>query len=273
MNKTDLINERRLTKLQDLVTSLERLQYYDEAEELQELLLNPKATAQYIIDKFRNKFENIIKDLDCDWMDYRDEDWNKYESDFKEFQKILDIETNIDVGYKDIVKYDEVYLFYDNVLSRRMVRWHQRLGLSNIEKDGCPNWFRSQQYIKRWTGVIEKITWMPRVQEFTLIEYQRMLDKGWIDIEREEVLLNTEKRNIIHPDMIEIEWMIEDAKEFFEYDNEWEKETFKKKIDEEKEDKEMIELRKKMDEHDNELIILKNKMEKQNEELRRLAWL
>jgi hypothetical protein len=74
MNKTQEINEKKLTKLQDLVTSLERLQCYDEAEELQELLLNPRADAQYIINKFRDKFENIIKDLDCDGTDFWDQD-------------------------------------------------------------------------------------------------------------------------------------------------------------------------------------------------------
>ena len=39
--------------------------------------------------------------------------------------------------------------------------------------------------------------------------------------------------------------MIEDDKDFFEYENEWEKERFKDKIEDEKEDKEMIELKSK----------------------------
>ena len=272
MNKTQEINEKKLTKLQDLVTSLERLQCYDEAEELQELLLNPRADAQYIINKFRDKFENIIKDLDCDGTDFWDQDWNKYESDFKEFQKILDVEISY-VWYKDIVMYDEIYLHYDNVLSRRLVRWHQRLGLSNIEKDGCPNWYRSESYINRWKWVQERIVWMPRVEEFTLIKFQNMMDKWWIDSSREEVINCTEKHNLNHPDMIELMWLIEDEKEFFEYESEWEKEKFKKEIDKEKESKEAIELRMKIDEQENELIMLKNRMEKQEAELRKIAWL
>lgn len=270
MNKTKELSEKRLTKLEDLVTSLERLGYYDEADELQEYLLNPNTTSEYIIKKFRKTFEKITSNLECDWMDYRDEDWNKYESDFKEFQKILDVESNIDIGYKDVVMYDDIYLFYDNVLSRWMVRGHQRLWLSNIERDGCPNWFRSQQYIKRWKWVREHIRWMPRVQEFTLNEFQKMLDKNWIDRTWEEVISCTEDKWLRHPDMIEIEWMIEDEKDFFEYENEWEKEMFKEKIENEKEDKELIELKTRMDKHDNELIMLKKRMEENNAELRKL---
>ena len=133
MNKTEMLNEKKLERLQDLVTSLENLGYYEEAEELQEYLLNPRATAGYIVEKFKGLFESITQDLDTDGLDCRrDEEGNQYEWDLKWIEKIMDVEIDYN-WYKDVVKYDRCYLFFDNVLDRWMVRGEQRIWLSNID--------------------------------------------------------------------------------------------------------------------------------------------
>ena len=78
MNKTQ--EEKKLERLQDLVTSLENLGYYEEAEELQDYLLNPRASAGYIVEKFKDLFESITQDLNTDGLDCRrDEEGNQYE--------------------------------------------------------------------------------------------------------------------------------------------------------------------------------------------------
>jgi len=193
----------KLDKLQDLVGSLERLGFYEEAEELQSYLLDIDMDEDEIFNIFKWKLEDIYNEANWndDWTDcYRDEEWNQYENDIEAFDKILNVELNA-TKYKDIVKYDDVYMFRDNVLSRRMVRGHQWLWLSNIEKDEGRYGIVPQDYINRWTGVVEKIRWMPRVQEFTLKEYNKMLEKKWIDIERTEVIWNTLRRKMDCPDI------------------------------------------------------------------------
>lgn len=64
MNKTK--EEKKLERLQDLVTSLENLGFYDEAEELQEYLLNPRASVGYIVDKFKDLFNQITNEFESD---------------------------------------------------------------------------------------------------------------------------------------------------------------------------------------------------------------
>lgn len=272
----------KLDKLQDLVTSLERLWMYDEAEELQELLLNPRATDVYIINQFEDRFNNLLEKYEWDWTDCeRDEEGNQWETDLKWLEKITDVEIDYK-WYKDVVKYDRCYLFYDNVLSRWMVRWEQRLWLSNIEKDWCYNWQRSQEYIDKWTGVKENIKWMPRIQDFTLNEYQRMLDKHWIDIDRDEVVEATNNKVVtrwwvIHnikldicPNVEMIKAMIQDERDVFNYENEGQKQLFKEAIDKENE-KEKNEVYEKIDKEAMELRKLKEKAEKEAMELRKLV--
>lgn len=264
MNKTQ--EEKKLERLQDLVTSLENLGFYDEAEELQEYLLNPRASVGYIVDKFKDTFEMITSEFESDGLDFRDEDGNKFEWDLKWIEKIMDLEVDY-TGYKDIVKYDECYLFYDNVLSRWMVRGHQWLGLSNIERDRWFNWVRPEEYIERWKWVQEHIRWMPRVQEFTLQEYQRLLDKWRVDIDWEQILFQTEKHHIDCNLSVEsIKEMINDDLNYMEYDtNEGYKTVFKVNIEEEKSEEE-----KKIEEHENELRELLARQIKQERELRNL---
>lgn len=266
MNKAK--EEKKLERLQDLVTSLENLGFYDEAEELQEYLLNPRASVGYIVDKFKDLFNQITNEFESDWLDYWDEDGNKFEWDLKWIEKIMDVEIDY-TGYKDIVKYDECYLFYDNVLSRWMVRGHQWLGLSNIERDTGSYGVRPDEYIERRKWVQEKITWMPRVQEFSLVEYQRLLDKWRVDIDREQVLFQTEKHHIecnLNVDLIKE--IIEDELAYFEYeDNSYE---YYKMFKEKKEDKRSEEeIRIEKDEM--ELRKLKEKAEKESQELKRLV--
>lgn len=278
MNKTEKLNEKKLERLQDLVTSLENSGFYEEAEELQEYLLNPRCTAGYIVDKFQDKLDLIQKYLDVDWTDaVRDEEGNMYDNDLKWLEKITDVEINY-VGYKDVVKYDRCYLFFDNVLDRRMVRWEQWLWLSNIERDTGWYGIRPQEYVERRTWVKEKLRWMPRIQEFTLKEYQRLLDKWWIDIDWQEVVDTTNikvvtrngkiystKMNIC-PDVNTIKMMIEDESNYWE--NEWIKQMVKPLV--EKEQKEKSEEEKKLDEHENELKMLLMKQKKESEELKRI---
>ena len=265
MNKTQMMAEKKLDQLQDLVTSLENAWFYEEAEELQEYLLNPKANAFYIVDKFKDKFEMLQKYIDTDGTDcQRDEEWNQYENDLKWLEKIADVEIDY-VGYKDIVKYDDVYLFYDNVLSRWMVRWHQWLWLSNIERDTGSHGLRPEEYVERRKWVTEKIRRMPRVQEFTLKEYQRLLDKWWIDIDRTEVLSYTSNHYKEFPSLQQIQDMIEEENDLFEYENEWMKMTFKKDIITVNEDLEKIQ------KQEDELKMLLMKQEKEREELKKLA--
>ena len=200
----------KLERLQDLVTSLERMWLYDEAEELQEYLLNPEMNGEEIFNIFKDKLEDIYNK--ANWNEdgtdcYRDEDGNQYENEIVWLQRVLDTET-IQTKYKDIVKYDEVYMFRDNVLDRWMVRGQQWLWLSNIEKDEWTHWYVPQDYIKKRTGVVEKIRWMPRIQEFTLKEYNKMLEKKWIDIQREEVIEHTHNKNIECPDINMLEDLI-----------------------------------------------------------------
>lgn len=271
MSKIQDQNEKMLTKLQDLVTSLERLWYLDEAEELQDLLLNPRATVQYIMWQFKGRLEDIMDKFEYDeWTDcFWNEEWEQFDQAIVGVEKVLDKDIEY-TGYKDIVKYDDVYLFYDNVLSRWMVRGHQWLGLSNIEKD---NWFagiRPQEYIERWKGVTEKIRWMPRVQEFTLSEYQRLLDKHWIDIDREEVIGYTKNHFKDYPSIEMIKDMISDEIDVFDYENEWMKQMFKEKIDEEV-NKERKEVEERINKDELELRKIKEKAEKEANELKRIA--
>ena len=258
------MNEKKLEKLQDLVTSLENLWFYDEAEELQEYLLNPKCNAGYIIDKFQDTFDFITKDLDTDWTDCRwDEEWNQYEWDLKWIEKILDVENDY-TKYKDIVKYDRCYMFYDNVLSRWMVRWEQWIWLSNIEKDGWFNWQVSQEYIEKRKGIKEHIRWMPRIQEFTLKEYNNMLKKWWIDIDWEQVIFSTKKMYDC-PDMNELLSLI--WEEMIYGECEWYREMFKDLI--EKEEKEKSEEEKEIDREKEELRRIEQETKKEQEELKK----
>ena len=279
MNKTQ--EEKKLERLQDLVTSLENLGYYEEAEELQDYLLNPRATAGYIVDKFKDLFESITQDLDTDGLDCRrDEEGNQYEWDLKWIEKIMDVEIDYN-WYKDVVKYDRCYLFFDNVLDRWMVRGEQRIWLSNIERDRWYNWVRPQEYIERWTWVKEKLTRMPRVQEFTLKEYNNMLNKWWIDIDRDEVIDTTNTRVVtrngkiiatkmnVCPDINMIMEMIGEETHYWEmkWMNDkypdthlWNRWSQKVKSEEEK----------KLDEHNNELRELLMKQMKQERELKKL---
>ena len=272
MNKTQ--EEKKLERLQDLVTSLENLGYYEEAEELQEYLLNPRASAGYIVEKFKGLFESITQDLDTDGLDCRrDEEGNQYEWDLKWIERILDVEVDMN-GYKDVVKYDRCYLFFDNVLDRWMVRGEQRIWLSNIERDRWYNWVRPQEYIERWTWVKEKLTRMPRVQDFTLKEYNNMLNKWRIDIDREEVIDTTNTRVVtrngkiiatrmnVCPDINTIMEMIGEETHY------WEMKWMNDKYPEEQKVK--SEEEKNLDEHENELKMLLMKQKKESEELKRI---
>ena len=272
MNKTQ--EEKKLERLQDLVTSLENLGYYEEAEELQDYLLNPRASAGYIVEKFKGLFESITQDLDTDGLDCRrDEEGNQYEWDLKWIERILDVEVDMN-GYKDVVKYDRCYLFFDNVLDRWMVRGEQRIWLSNIERDRWYNWVRPQEYIERWTWVKEKLTRMPRVQDFTLKEYNNMLNKWRIDIDREEVIDTTNTRVVtrngkiiatrmnVCPDINTIMEMIGEETHY------WEMKWMNDKYPEEQKVK--SEEEKKLDEHENELKMLLMKQKKESEELKRI---
>lgn len=274
MNKTEMLNEKKLERLQDLVTSLENLGYYEEAEELQDYLLNPRASAGYIVEKFKDLFESITQDLNTDGLDCRrDEEGNQYEWDLKWIERILDVEIDSN-GYKDVVKYDRCYLFFDNVLDRWMVRGEQRIWLSNIERDRWYNWVRPQEYIERWTWVKEKLTRMPRVQDFTLKEYNNMLNKWRIDIDREEVIDATNTKVVtrngkiiatrinVCPDINTIMEMIGEETHY------WEMKWMNDKYPDEQ--KEKSEEEKKLDEHENELKMLLMKQKKESEELKRI---
>ena len=269
-----MLNEKKLERLQDLVTSLENLGYYEEAEELQEYLLNPRATAGYIVDKFKDLFESITQDLDTDGLDCRrDEEGNQYEWDLKWIEKIMDVEIDYN-WYKDVVKYDRCYLFFDNVLDRWMVRGEQRIWLSNIERDRWYNWVRPQEYIERWTWVKEKLTRMPRVQEFTLKEYNNMLNKWWIDIDWNEVIDTTNTKVVtrngkiiatkmnVCPDINMIMEMIGEESHYGEMKWMNDKYPDEPKVKSEEE--------KKLDEHENELRELLMKQMKQERELKKL---
>lgn len=284
--KVNLAEEKKLDKLQDIVTSLENLWMYDEAEELQEYLMNPRATASYIMKQFKDRFGDLLEKFsneDNGTDIERDEEGNSWKRDIKWLEKIDEVENNY-VGYKDVVKYEKCYLFYDNVLDRRMVRWDQRLWLSNIERDWWYNGQVSQSYIDKWTGVKEKLTWMPRTQDFTLNEFNNLINKHWIDMSREEVIeatrtkVTTRNWNIYAtkvnncPDLITIKAMIQDEMDVFEYSNEWEKMAFKDKIEAEKaEIKEMNYDLKKITDQENELKLLKLKAEREANELKKLA--
>ncbi len=272
MNKTEMLNEKKLERLQDLVTSLENLGYYEEAEELQEYLLNPRATAGYIVEKFKGLFESITQDLDTDGLDCRrDEEGNQYEWDLKWIEKIMDVEIDYN-WYKDVVKYDRCYLFFDNVLDRWMVRGEQRIWLSNIERDRWYNWVRPQEYIERWTWVKEKLTRMPRVQEFTLKEYQKLLEKWWIDIDWNEVINTTNTKVVtrngkivatkmnVCPDINMIMEMIGEESHYGEM--KWLNDKYPE------EQKVKSEEEKKLDEHNNELKELLMRQMKQERELK-----
>ena len=287
MNKTQQLQEKKLDKLQDLVTTLERLWMYDEAEELQEYLLNPRANASYILNQFEERFNDLLEKFEGDWTDCeRDEEWNQRESDLKWLEKINEVEINY-VGYKDVVKYDRCYLFYDNVLDRWMVRWEQWLWLSNIERDGGYNWQVSDSYIEKWKWVPEKLTRMPRTQDFTLSEYNRMLEKHWIDIDWQEVIDTTQNKVVTRngkiystrinncPDIETIKALIQDELDVFEYESEWERNTFKEAIEKEKgiiKESEFSEQKEKINKQDNELKLLKLKAEREAAELRKMIY-
>jgi len=201
MNKT-------LERYEDLVLSLEIAWYDEEASELQEYLLNPEMDEEDIEKHFKGRLEEIESHLienedgtDC----VRDEDGEQYETAYKWITKVTDIDIHYN-GYKDVVKYDRCYLFYDNVLDRWMVRWEQWIWLSNIEKDDWKNWIVPLDYIKRWKNVKEKLTRMPRIQEFTLKEYNNMLNKHWIDIDWQQVIDETNKEVITRNKKIEVVW-------------------------------------------------------------------
>lgn len=220
MNKQE--KEKKLTMLMDLVTSLETNGYREEAEELQEYLLNPEMDVEEILGIFGNQLQDIYdkRAEENEWKDcFRDDEWNQYETAAKGIERIMNVEVSY-TKYKDIVKYDDVYLFYDNVLDRWMVRGHQRLWLSNIEKDNWTNGFVPQEYIERWKWVVEKIIRMPRVEEFTLRKYDEMLKKWWIDIEWNEVISNTIKHQInCWLTKETIERIIDEEIEYFESDD------------------------------------------------------
>ena len=84
--RVNLSEEKKLDKLQDIVTSLENLGMYDEAEELQEYLMNPRATASYIMKQFKDRFGDLLEKFsnENDGTDIqRDEEGNSWQRDLK----------------------------------------------------------------------------------------------------------------------------------------------------------------------------------------------
>lgn len=180
--------KKSLEELMDLAEVLRSNGYDEVAEELESYLLSSRKES--LIDIY---VDGLIKRLREENPEVEEEDvrWDiEYvEGDLVMNNPKTDLARRLEgredkkkyVWYKDVVKYEEAYLFYDNVLGRWMVRGYQFIWLSNIEK--CEQNYNTYSYIKRWKWVKERLTRMPRVQDFTIGEWLKMLRKGWIDKE------------------------------------------------------------------------------------------
>lgn len=121
-----------------------------------------------------------------------------------------------------------------------------------------------------------------------------MLEKHWIDIDWQEVIDTTQNKVVTRngkiystrinncPDIETIKSLIQDELDVFEYESEWERNTFKEAIEKEKKDthltklgvveSEFSEQKEKINKQDNELKLLKLKSEREAAELRKMLY-
>lgn len=213
-----------LEKLMDLAEVLRVNGYEEVAEEIETYLLSSRKESlidmyiKGIIKRLREDYPEVA-DTEQDWKEIEYVEDTVFENPKTKLANMLEgFEENQErVGFKDIVKYEEVHFVRDNVLSRRMVRGYQFIWLSNIEK--CKERYNTYSYIKQWKWVKEKITRMPRVQDFTVSEWCNMLKKGRIDqhdLGFREVMRTTKNKGLPYPSVEEIKNELEEARKYIE---------------------------------------------------------
>lgn len=216
------LNEKRLEKLFDLIETLNQNGYEEIAEELSMYLLDINIDTDRLYDIYSMKLKSIKEkeEKDFNWKDISyDEEGNKIVESRAELIYWIEDLQYINIanrledkrsGYKDIVKYVDCYLYLDWTLWRRMVRWNQMLGLSNIEK--CEENYNTPAYERKRKGIKEKIRRVPRVEDVTLLKWCQMLNKRWIDINDysfKELIRETRRRWLECPTLEEIKDEIE----------------------------------------------------------------
>lgn len=216
------LNEKRLEKLFDLIETLNQNGYEEIAEELSNYLLDINIDTDRLYDIYSMKLKSIKEkeEKDFNWKDISyDEEGNKIIESRAELIYWIEDLQYINIAnrledkrswYKDIVKYVDCYLYLDWTLWRRMVRWNQMLGLSNIEK--CEENYNTPAYERKRKGIKEKIRRVPRVEDVTLLKWCQMLNKRWIDINDysfKELIRETRRRWLECPTLEEIKDEIE----------------------------------------------------------------
>lgn len=238
--------ELNLNYICDLAECLYTNGYEEEWKELEELAMDINADCDKVYSLVRN-IVSKLEWLENNWKDiiYEDDD-NVVIYDYK--NRMINMLNNFEdskeryIWYKDIVKYQEAYLFYDNTLWRRMVRWQQRLWLSNLPKKRFGEW--PFEYKNKIKNIKEHIVWMPRIEDLSLLQWCRYLSKGWIDQEDfgfKELIKCTLRKWYECPSLDNIkseiedsikhinrqDWMPEEYQEDLEmFDSEWFNELF-----------------------------------------------
>lgn len=245
-NIPTLEESRLFDEAMDIAERLRQSNFDDEATLLEEELLNPNNRhIKAIIRKFEKLFDNITTDIDI-----LEEHVNTIINDDRANALTSDIDAKKDLAnrienicelqtptkFKDILKYDDVYIFRDNVLDRRTISATQRYGMSNIPKDtfhnqkAIPNRYKKQIANRFPNG--ERIYRQPIVRYFTPSERLKLRNDQQTTIEVDDILSYTKNKSLPAPTKDQIltkselaterhndEWRVNFYKNAYAYDN------------------------------------------------------
>ena len=214
-----------LNKLMDLCEVLRMNGFEEEAYELEDYIYDVEMKdyklekiMRNVIKYFREKKPEVFN-IDKNEIEYIEDDVQTLNVKTRLANMLETYDENQEwFWFKDVVKYEECYFVYDNVLWRRVIRWNQFIWLSNIEK--CKERWNTKEYIKRWKGVKEKIVWMPRVQDCTIRKWLWFMMKGYVDKEQfgfRKIIYATKMKWLPCPSLNEIKKDLENTQCWFEY--------------------------------------------------------
>ena len=107
--------------------------------------------------------------------------------------------------YKDIIKHDDEYFYWDNVLDKWTIRTTQRYGKSNIEKDPFKNQkVIPQRYKDKMKNKKEMIKREPIVREYNPREWLDMWNKQQVNINIDDIIENTKNKRLPYPSKSEL---------------------------------------------------------------------